>query len=1003
MNPKNDRTCKRPYTFITLLCTFVMVFCFIHESDAAVIADSFDDWSTTGTQGESGWYYGLYNETTDADATYIADDFAQFDAGVWNGSEWRPGGNPPWTFIGQEALHPNAINNAEEHWPIRRWVSDRDDDQIGIVWHVRKQNTGCGDGITGRVFVNDTEVAAEGIAGTDGTGITRLVVTAVAVGDTIDLAVDPNENDSCDGAYSRLTILDDPPDTDGDGAPDDMDNCPNTPNEDQADADEDGVGDACDNCVDTANPDQRDFDGDGRGDACDPAVCDSRDQWAGTAAQGENGWHYGYFDLTADQANEDGVYQTDDFSEFTADMWRGALWRIAPSGSPWTRIEQEKVHPNGAGSGAEHWAIRRWVSDADYGQVAVYWNVRAENTGGTGTTGIVMQNGTVIDSATIAGNDATGATKTLIIDLQADDIIELALTPEGPSGDRADGSDGSYNWIRIEEDISQLPDVDEDGTVDFLDNCPFTPNPGQEDADEDGIGDVCDNCPGVANPGQEDRNLDGSGDACEPEWLAHSMDGWSSTGTQGESGWFNGYYNKTADADGIYNVEDFTPFVNDPADPDNSQWRGSQWRIVPSGAPWTTLAMGDVHPNGTNSGEENWAIRRWRSDFSGLAAIHWHARKTNLSNTGVTGILFVNGIEMDRVTLNGADGNGVNRTVLADLHQQDVVDLALTPLGLCGDAADGSDGSLTILAVTDQVLETTPRYRELVADSMADWSTEGIQGENGWFYGYYDVRGDVESGDGIYSADEFVELEPSAWTGAVWDVVNNGATGAGPWTELSCTGGHPAANGQTDTQVQWAVRRWVSTVDGKVEINSYVRNNSTAGDGVVGRVLQNGEELASPVSNGTNTRSIVTTSLAVGDTIDFAIDPDGAGVLGTEGPDFVTDGSDGTTAVATITLVGDPAFVGDANSSGDIDIADAVCMLYYLFGIPGSSCSQPRCLANMDTNNSADVDISDCVTLLGYLFGGTMTGPDGEVLHPGDTGCKLYENLLLECRQPCME
>jgi cysteine-rich repeat protein len=36
------------------------------------------------------------------------------------------------------------------------------------------------------------------------------------------------------------------PDGDGDGVPDSLDNCPDTPNRDQADADDDGVGDACD-------------------------------------------------------------------------------------------------------------------------------------------------------------------------------------------------------------------------------------------------------------------------------------------------------------------------------------------------------------------------------------------------------------------------------------------------------------------------------------------------------------------------------------------------------------------------------------------------------------------------------------------------------------------------------------------------------------------------------------------------------------------------------------
>lgn len=41
-----------------------------------------------------------------------------------------------------------------------------------------------------------------------------------------------------------------------------------------------------------------------------------------------------------------------------------------------------------------------------------------------------------------------------------------------------------------------LEDQDGDGTGDFCDNCPATPNPGQEDGDGDGAGNVCDCAPG---------------------------------------------------------------------------------------------------------------------------------------------------------------------------------------------------------------------------------------------------------------------------------------------------------------------------------------------------------------------------------------------------------------------------------------------------------------------------------------------------------------------------
>lgn len=71
-------------------------------------------------------------------------------------------------------------------------------------------------------------------------------------------------------------------DSDGDGFPDDTDNCPDAFNPIQTDLDNDGVGDDCDddrdgdgipnvldNCPATANPGQQDIDLDNTGDACD--------------------------------------------------------------------------------------------------------------------------------------------------------------------------------------------------------------------------------------------------------------------------------------------------------------------------------------------------------------------------------------------------------------------------------------------------------------------------------------------------------------------------------------------------------------------------------------------------------------------------------------------------------------------------------------------------------------------------------------------------------------
>jgi hypothetical protein len=74
------------------------------------------------------------------------------------------------------------------------------------------------------------------------------------------------------------------------------------------------------------------------------------------------------------------------------------------------------------------------------------------------------------------------------------------------------------------------PDIDEDGWLDDLDNCPATANPSQANADLDDLGDACDpdddgdgvadeedNCPTLSNAAQEDGDGDGTGDGCDPE------------------------------------------------------------------------------------------------------------------------------------------------------------------------------------------------------------------------------------------------------------------------------------------------------------------------------------------------------------------------------------------------------------------------------------------------------------------------------------------------------
>ncbi|XP_014469756.1 PREDICTED: cartilage oligomeric matrix protein [Dinoponera quadriceps] len=60
-------------------------------------------------------------------------------------------------------------------------------------------------------------------------------------------------------------------------------------------------------------------------------------------------------------------------------------------------------------------------------------------------------------------------------------------------------------------------DSDNDDVPGEIDNCPFIYNPDQRDIDGDKIGDMCDNCPVVNNPKQSDIDGDGIGDDCDDD------------------------------------------------------------------------------------------------------------------------------------------------------------------------------------------------------------------------------------------------------------------------------------------------------------------------------------------------------------------------------------------------------------------------------------------------------------------------------------------------------
>jgi hypothetical protein len=273
----------------------------------------------------------------------------------------------------------------------------------------------------------------------------------------------------CDGPGCRFVETD----SDGDGVPNEVDNCPETPNTDQADTDDDGIGDACegepqgdsdndnvlnanDNCPDVANTDQTDGDDDEVGDVCDNCVAtantnqaDADEDGVGDACEGDLDGD-GVPDVTDNCVGVSNTSQTDRDGDAVGDACDNSPDHPNPG--------QEDGDNDGVGDASDNCPAVANINQVD------------------------------------ADADTVGDA--------CDNCVNTA------NADQADtDNDGIGNACEGDEDGDGVPDA--------TDNCPEDSNANQADEDSDDVGDECDNCPEDSNPTQTDSDQDGEGDVCD--------------------------------------------------------------------------------------------------------------------------------------------------------------------------------------------------------------------------------------------------------------------------------------------------------------------------------------------------------------------------------------------------------------------------------------------------------------------------------------------------------
>jgi hypothetical protein len=180
----------------------------------------------------------------------------------------------------------------------------------------------------------------------------------------------------------------------------------------------------------------------------------------------------------------------------------------------------------------------------------------------------------------------------------------------------------------------------------------------------------------------------------------------------------------------------------------------------------------------------------------------------------------------------------------------------------------------------------------VVANSVTEFNR--TQGLNGWRYGYWNVTDDVTAGYDPASIDfrQFLWLGSNTvsqfnnWDGTKWDLAVAPAT---PNTELRADGAMP--NGTNSAgRLHIPIRRWTSEVTGGILIHGNLNNADGTGDGVIAKILVEGQEVYARELNGASVDYQVILQVQSGQRVDFMIDPGPAG----------NDVGDNTTFTATI-------------------------------------------------------------------------------------------------------
>jgi hypothetical protein len=176
----------------------------------------------------------------------------------------------------------------------------------------------------------------------------------------------------------------------------------------------------------------------------------------------------------------------------------------------------------------------------------------------------------------------------------------------------------------------------------------------------------------------------------------------------------------------------------------------------------------------------------------------------------------------------------------------------------------------------DVSLDGPTSHCQILANSVAEFS--GQQGDNNWYYGYYNKTADPAPG--YNPTKDFTPL-PN-FHGAHLPIGDNGShlwnLSVNYWTCIGATFLMPNSDssnsGLPTLREHWAIRRWISETNGFVRIHGRIAKMSIGGDGVTAKIMINGRSIYEREIAGTNSVGLdynLGVDLKGGDLVDFAL------------------------------------------------------------------------------------------------------------------------------------